>query len=225
MKFSKKHFAEFILINLCKVLKGFQDFSTKNSEEHQLWSTQERCKGVMYEQLKMSWAGSRKVHNLTFQRSSRPQVFCKKGVLKNFAKFIRKHLCQSLFFNKIAILMPVTLMKKRLWHICFPVNFAKFLRAPFMIEHLWQLLLFFTHFVPLVCSEATTGGVLLNICSQNFHNIHRKTFVLESLFNKVTGLQDFRTSQALRALIRKSASGYFCLFLYPLKISENQRFF
>ena len=31
-------------------------------------------------------------------RSSRPEVFCKKGVLRNFTKFIGKHLCQSLFF-------------------------------------------------------------------------------------------------------------------------------
>ena len=26
----------------------------------------------------------------------------KKGVLRNFAKFAGKHLCQSLFFNKVA---------------------------------------------------------------------------------------------------------------------------
>ena len=31
-------------------------------------------------------------------RSSRPEVFFKKGVLRNFTKFTRKHLCQSLFF-------------------------------------------------------------------------------------------------------------------------------
>ena len=36
-------------------------------------------------------------------RSSRPEVFCKKGVLRNFAKFTGKHLCQSLFFNKVAV--------------------------------------------------------------------------------------------------------------------------
>ena len=36
------------------------------------------------------------------QRSSRPDVFCKKGFLRNFAKFIGKHLCQSLYFNKVA---------------------------------------------------------------------------------------------------------------------------
>ena len=34
------------------------------------------------------------------------------------------------------------LIKKRLWYMCFPVNFAKFLRTPFHIEHLWWLLLF-----------------------------------------------------------------------------------
>ena len=31
-----------------------------------------------------------------------PEVFYKKGVLKNFAKFTGKYLCQSLFFNKVA---------------------------------------------------------------------------------------------------------------------------
>ena len=35
-------------------------------------------------------------------KSSRPEVFCKKGILKNFAKFTGKYLCQSLFFNKVA---------------------------------------------------------------------------------------------------------------------------
>ena len=35
-------------------------------------------------------------------RSSRPEVFCKKGVLRDFAKFTGKHLCHSLFFNKVA---------------------------------------------------------------------------------------------------------------------------
>ena len=35
-------------------------------------------------------------------RSSRPEVFCKKGILKEFAKSTGKHLCQSLFLNKVA---------------------------------------------------------------------------------------------------------------------------
>ena len=62
---------------------------------------------------------------LTF-RSSRPEVFRKNGVLKNFTKATGKRLCQSLFFNIVAALRPATLLKKRLRQRCFPVNFAKF---------------------------------------------------------------------------------------------------
>ena len=64
-------------------------------------------------------------------RSSRPEVFYKKGVPRNVANFTRKHMYQRL----------ATLLKKRLWHRCFPVNFANFLRTSFFIEHLWWLLL------------------------------------------------------------------------------------
>ena len=63
-------------------------------------------------------------------------MFCKKGVLRNFAKFTGKHLCQSLFFNKVAGLKPATLLKKRLWCRCFLVTFVKFLRKLFLTEHL-----------------------------------------------------------------------------------------
>ena len=75
-------------------------------------------------------------------RSSRPEEFCKKGVLRNFAKFTGKHLCQGLFFNKVA--KACNLLKKSLRHRCFPVNFAKFPRTPFFTEHLWWLLLDFS---------------------------------------------------------------------------------
>ena len=46
-------------------------------------------------------------------------------------KFTGKNLCQSLFFNKVGGLRPGTLLKKRLRHRFFPVNFAKFLKHPF----------------------------------------------------------------------------------------------
>ena len=54
-------------------------------------------------------------------RSSPQELFCKKDVLKNFAKFTGKWL----------------------WHMCFPVNFVKFLRTFFLTEHLRWLLLTF----------------------------------------------------------------------------------
>ena len=78
-----------------------------------------------------------------YSRSSRPEVFCKKSIVRNFTKFTEKHLRQKLFFNKVAGLRPATLLKKSLWHRCFPVNFVKFLRTTFFIDNLqWLLLLF-----------------------------------------------------------------------------------
>ena len=39
-------------------------------------------------------------------------------------------------FNKDAALSPTALLKKRLNHTYFPVNFAKVLTAPFFVERL-----------------------------------------------------------------------------------------
>ena len=76
-------------------------------------------------------------------RSSHRRCSVKKGVLRSFAKFTRKHLCQSLFFNEVADLRPATLLKKRLRHRCFPVNFAKFLRTPLLQNTSRRLVLCF----------------------------------------------------------------------------------
>ena len=65
----------------------------------------------------------------------------KKGVLENFAKFIGKHLGKALLFNKVADLKPATILKKRLWHGCFPMSFAKFSRTPFLQNTSGRLLL------------------------------------------------------------------------------------
>ena len=67
------------------------------------------------------------IYTISSLRSSRLEVFCKIDVLRKFTKFLGKHLCQSLFFNKGAAL---------------PMNFVKFLRTYFFIEDLWWLLLF-----------------------------------------------------------------------------------
>ena len=49
-----------------------------------------------------------KIRSDSKSRSSRPEVFLEKGALRSFAKFTGKHLCQSLFFNKVAGLRPVS---------------------------------------------------------------------------------------------------------------------
>ena len=78
-----------------------------------------------------------------YYRSSHRRCSMWKDVLRNFTKFTGKHLCQSHFFNKVVGLRPTTLLKKRLlalkkrlWHNCFPVNFAKFLKPSLFTEHL-----------------------------------------------------------------------------------------
>ena len=65
-------------------------------------------------------------------RSSHQRCSMQKGVLRHFAKFTIKHLCQILIYNKVADLRPATLLKKKLWYRCFPVNFIKLLRTPFL---------------------------------------------------------------------------------------------
>ena len=73
-------------------------------------------------------------------RSNHHRCSLKTDVLRNFTKFTATHLCQSLFFNKVAGLSSATLLKKRLWHRCFPVNFAKFLRICFLQNSSGRLL-------------------------------------------------------------------------------------
>ena len=53
---------------------------------------------------------------------------------------VKNSLCQSFFFNEVAGPRPATLLKKRLRHRCFPVNFTKSLGTPFFKEHFRWLL-------------------------------------------------------------------------------------
>ena len=56
---------------------------------------------------------------LIMYRSSHLEVFSKIGVLRHLTKLTRKNLCRSVFFNKVARLLPVALLKKTLRHRCF----------------------------------------------------------------------------------------------------------
>ena len=66
----------------------------------------------------VNWAS-----NVVYIRSSHRRYSVRKGVLRNFAKFTGKHLCQSL------------------WLRCFVVKFVKFLRTPFSQNTPGRLLL------------------------------------------------------------------------------------
>ena len=58
-------------------------------------------------------------------------------------------------FNKVAGIMPATLLKKRLWHSCFLVHVVKFLRTPFSQNTSGRLLLdlSFFFFSSITCSS------------------------------------------------------------------------
>ena len=101
---------------------------------------------------------------LDHNRSSCPEMFSKKGILKTFTKFTRKFLCQSLFSYRCrpqaAINFPKStwkhlrqslfliklhisfLIKRKRLKKCFSVKFAKLLRTAFFKERCgWLFLL------------------------------------------------------------------------------------
>ena len=59
-------------------------------------------------------------------------VFCKKGVLTNFAKIHKKTPALTCVFNEAADLQSLTLSKKEVPKHSFLVNSAKFLITPFL---------------------------------------------------------------------------------------------
>ena len=78
--------------------------------------------------------------SLTTDRVSRLEVFCKKAVQRNFAKFPGKHLCQNLFFNKVAALACNFIEKETLAQV-FSCELCEISKNTFFTEHLWWLLL------------------------------------------------------------------------------------
>ena len=65
-----------------------------------------------------------------------PEVFYKKGVVKNFTKFAEKHRFQNLFFNKVASLRPSTLLKKEALAQVFSCEFCEIFKKIFFAKHL-----------------------------------------------------------------------------------------
>ena len=94
----------------------------KNPSKHLSWWT--RVEGILkisrrclqrntftYSKRLRRWKIVRLYYGINI-REAAPEVFCKTGVIRNFAQFTGKHLCQSLFFNKVGGLRPATLLKK-----------------------------------------------------------------------------------------------------------------
>ena len=73
-------------------------------------------------------------------RSSHQRWAVRKGVLRNFVKFTGKHLCQSLFFNKVAETLAQA----------FFCEFSKIFKNTFFVEHLRATASVVKHFQDLI---------------------------------------------------------------------------
>ena len=143
----------------------------------------------------------------TIFRSSCLERFYKKGVLekysvlKNFTKFTGKHLCQSLFFNNVTGQGPPTLLKKSLWHRCFPVNFAKFLRTP-ILQNISGGLFLTVPVTPLIYCNTLHN-----------HQIYIGCECLSVLRNVLTLLDIFKESNS------GNVTTLHCLYYFSMKLT------
>ena len=98
-----------------------------------------------------------------------PGVIYKKGVLRNFTKFTEKHLCQSLFLNRVAGLRPQAWQNTsgplllNCTYSFFIVFFFAFAFFPFVIIFTDWFLLATSYF-----NAATLSKVINNQIKQNF---------------------------------------------------------
>ena len=84
------------------------------------------------------------------------------------------------------------LLKKRLWHRCFPVNFVKFLRTPFLQNSSGRLLLPFAT-VALNYSNIYLYNIYLDL-NLTYENILLKNivvFTLEAAIRKIGVFKNF----------------------------------
>ena len=115
LKSNRGEYCVYVVATLCKTFSFSQLFYVSLTREYsQVYSNS----FSQYKYIAMPCRNLLTIHfpnirliTWTLKRSSRPEVFCEKGVLKNFTKFTGKYLCWSLLFNKVAGLRPATLLK------------------------------------------------------------------------------------------------------------------
>ena len=93
------------------------------------------------------------------------EAFCRKKCSLKFRKIHRKTSVPEFRVSFLIKLQaaPATLLKKRLWHRCFPVNFLNFLRTPFL--------------------QNTSGRLLLHVAKSPYLVTTRKNKVMGTVAN------------------------------------------
>ena len=98
-------------------------------------------------------------------RSSHPEVFLGKGVLKICSKFTGEYLSRSVISRKLLS----SFIEITLWHGCSPVNFLYIFRIPFPKNPSWWLLLTFRNARGMVRKWQRLIG-FCTISAYGFHN-------------------------------------------------------
>ena len=100
------------------------------------------------------WSESLRATEAVVQRCSVKKVFLE------ISQNSQENTCTGVSFLIKLQALGLTLLKKRLWHRFFPVNFVKFLRTLYFTEYLWWLLLE----TLLWCSSISYLNVPLMFC-------------------------------------------------------------
>ena len=96
-------------------------------------------------------------------RSSPPEVFLQKGVLKICSKFTGEHPCQSAISTKLLC----NFIKIALWHGCSPANLLHlFCRIPFP-KNTWRA-------APVVCLHQNLKIDWKNLSKKSLNNVKSK---------------------------------------------------
>ena len=105
-------------------------------------------------------------------------MFCKKVVLRNFAKFTGKHLCQRLFCNKVAglSLRPATLLENVLAQV-FSCEFCEISKKTFFYRTLRWLLLAIPHFLYALITKQVHNQMSFRV-GQNFQVFRAQILLL-----------------------------------------------
>ena len=126
------------------------------------------------------------------------QIFYKINVLK-LRKIQRKKLLLESLFNKVVGPKAWNLIKKRLQHRCFPVNFVLFVKKPYLQNTFGWLLLLIPLFQPRFYSLTTLFFIFcfifffllllianMGVCSFLIINMGRKMNIFCSFYNNLS---------------------------------------
>ena len=149
-----------------------------------------------------------------FYRSSHQGCSVKKVFLERSSQDSQENTC--IRDSYLIELQTWKAVKKRLWHKCFPVNLAKFLRTPFLQNTSGRLLLLLTF------QKQPPEVFYEKRCSWKFRKIHRKTPLACEIFKNTFFTEHLRMTASAFSFSEAATGGVLWKKVF-LKISQNSQ--